>query len=1598
MVASVSAAEAPTSFFDSSTAALPVRMSSLSPPASVVFWSADEASGGSVEEGREAPLRPVFISPLPPSPPTVQQPPLATDYYRLHTSPTSTDAQRASRGLLWNDSLSSSSPLAWPHSPPAVSQSLRLFARSTSCSAGVVPFSSAASSSSPSESHSLTAKKAAQSDQPPVLAVPAADLPCPAEQSIRAWQWWRWPSLLYFGWLTPLLRLGVKRPLQQSDLWDIWTADKADNVWNEFEAGWEAELQRARTAQRPPNLLHTLVRVYGPAVLLTMLVYSYTVADALLGPQFLNWLVNYSEAVSEGQSVSPIEGYKYCLLLFGSLALAAVCRVAAAQLTLRLFLRVRNAVILALYRKSLRVASRHREDGKLNNIMATDSEMLLLLGTDFHSVWSAPIIIGVGMWELYVQVGWSAFVGLAVIIASFPFTALLMRSYNDWTIHESSATDRRISLTNELVAAMRLVKYYAWERPFVAKLSQAREEQLVWLRKMVLASCLFFALLGLVPLFVSVAVFAIYAGTGGDMSPSVVFTSLTLIAIIRNPFMLLSNTSGTLVHVVVSMRRITQFLSKPDIDTTRIAVLPDAAIRVEGAQFDWESTAQLPADSGAAADEHSAKTAHNSEKDDSASNNAATSDTTTQTERLHTEATDKSSEQQQQQSEEVGGDIDAAEDTTEDKARSGAAPPILTDVTFTVSPGELVMVIGTIGSGKSSLLCGLLGEVERTAGRVAVGGKLGYVPQTAFIINATVRDNIVFGQPYDPIRYRQCVAACALDADMAQLPSGDMTEIGERGINLSGGQKQRVSIARAAYAADCSVVLMDDPLSAVDAHVGHHIFHRCINGPAMEGRTRLLVTHSLAYVDYASKIVLMKPTSTPDCYTVKLGTAASLRTDDEQFRALLDAYNRGKECESEREEGQARQSEKEDGQHSSASRVGEDEEETWPAEDEERSDELISDTAPSGVAGSAVSSTTAALPAAGGALMEAEERTEGQVTWSVYRHYLAAGGGVCFYACLLLAFCAAQGVQTASDFWLAKWTNSIPHETGAESSSHSTGYWLGVYGALAFGALLATTVRTWGVSVASIRASRQLHHELLHSVVRRSISWFDRTPAGRITNRFTRDLGNIDVIIAPTLEYYIAPLLSIVGTIVVIAIIVPLTLAVFAPLVPLFLLIAFYYRRSNIELRRLESLSRSPIFAHFAETLNGSVTIRALRAQRLYTAENSKRVNVNTRALYYSRAVSQWMRVRLDLIAAVAVGASAVLAVGSEHAGFWSLSPGNFGLLLSYALSLIQLLTSTVVTSTAAEAQMNSVERVKAYSAPTNHEQWEATDKRLSDSVQDCGWPNKGRVQLKGLQLRYRDDLDLVLRGVDVDIAGGSRVAIVGRTGSGKSSLLVALFRMVEPCAGDMLVDGVSLQQLSLEDVRSRLSILPQEAVLVTGTLRHNLDPFGQHADNELWDALRVVQLEPLVRRMAAQLDSAVAESGAVLSAGQKQLLCLARALLRRPKVLCLDEATANVDLATDEVIQRVIREQLGATNTTVITIAHRIHTVLDYDTVLVMDGAGSWSAVRPTSCGGGRAACLRACWSRVAVQAKRWRPVQEKESNKRGLHMCIVQIFYKFI
>lgn len=816
-----------------------------------------------------------------------------------------------------------------------------------------------------------------------------------------------------------------------------------------------------------------------------------------------------------------------------------------------------------------------------------------------------------------------------------------------------------------------------------------------------------------------------------------------------------------------------------------------------------------------------------------------------------------------------------------------AKEPVLRGLDLEIRPGELVAVVGRPGAGKSSLLSAIIGDLARVAGESVVCGKLAYVPQQAFLLNATVRDNILFGAPFDEERYARVLEASCLEEDLAALPAGDLTEIGERAVNLSGGQKQRLSIARAAYAA-ADIVLLDDPFSALDNIVGRHVLRRCLLD-VMQGTTRVLVTHRLDYATTADRVFLVE-----DGVIVESGTVAALTVGGGRFQKMLADYQRGYDTSA---PGASPAT-----SDSVAPRAGV----------EPRGRPAIDLRAP------ATDPVIASEPTSelAGRTIEVEERAVGAVKREVYLGYVKMLGGAPTILGVLGIFLVRECLSVGSDLWLALFSQN-------RGAGVTFLLGLGVLGALAAGATFARAIT---VSLRGVHAARILHTKMLRGVMRAPLSFFEATPIGRVLNRFSKDLRAIDEQVIFRYLDTTSTAFLLLSSALVITIATPLALIAIVPVAWLYLRLQRYVRPSLREVNRVESIAHSPLYAHFSETLSGLSSIRAYRTEARFQDECLRRLEQSQRAVFTQNAVDQWMSLRLDTAGVAVVGVAALLAVASRR----SVEPEIAALSITYAMMLTGVLARAVRSSAALEIGMNSVERAEQY-AQLVPEQWEGRGEEPS-----VDWPQAGRIAIQGLEMRYKKGLELTLRGISCVIAPGQKIGIVGRTGSGKSTLLLCLFRMVEVERGSIVIDGVDIAGLSLEVLRSHITIIPQDPVLFQGTIRSNLDPEGSATDEELWAALRRGHLEAVITRLPDGLMTDVGDGEATLSAGQRQLLCLARALLRNTRILLLDEATASVDHETDGLVQSTVRQDFA--HCTVLTIAHRVHTVVDYDRVMVLD------------------------------------------------------------
>ncbi|XP_062841068.1 multidrug resistance-associated protein 1 [Trichomycterus rosablanca] len=846
-------------------------------------------------------------------------------------------------------------------------------------------------------------------------------------------------------------------------------------------------------------------------------------------------------------------------------------------------------------------------------------------------------------------------------------------------------------------------------------------------------------------------------------------------------------------------------------------------------------------------------------------------------------------------------------------SRDGA--PCLKRVNVRVPPGLLVAVVGPVGSGKSSLLSAVLGEMEKKSGNVTVRGSVAYVPQQAWIQNATLRENIVFEQQKNESSYQKVLEACALLPDLEILPGGDDTEIGEKGLNLSGGQKHRVSLARAVYR-NADVYLLDDPLSGVDTHVGQHVFHSVL-GPAgvLRNKTRVLVTHGLGLLPHTDLILVMK-----DGRITETGSYSELLTRRNSFSHLLKTFSNQERRERNR------------GTRMSASCLGLN----------DFSIDLSQEQLIRGDVGGAGVQTVEAVPDSEqeqdteelSKLTRADRAHTGRVKPEVYMEYLRTVS-LAYVVPIVVLYAVQQAASFGYNYWLRLWADA--HETdGSRSDSDVT---LAVFGALGFTQGFTIFCTTVAISLGGVMASRQLHLDLLRNVLRSHASFFESTPSGNMLNRFSREMDAIDCMIPDAVKTTLGYAFKLLEVCVVVLVATPFAGLVILPLAFFYTFIQRIYVATSCQLRRLEAVSRSPIYTHLNETVQGASVIRSFGEQTRFVLQADGRVDHNQTSYFPRFVATRWLAVNLEVLGNLLVLTAAVLSVMRKE----SLSPGLVGLAVSHSLQVTGILSWMVRAWTDVENNIVSVERVKEYTDTPKEAAWVKQNTRLSSD-----WPRTGTIQFHQYGMQYRRGLDWALKNITFSIGDREKIGIVGRTGAGKSSLTLGIFRILEAVRGRIYIDGVNIAELGLHELRSRITIIPQDPVLFSGSLRMNLDPFDGYSDEEVWRALELAHLKSFVSGLQEKLNHECSEGGENLSLGQRQLVCLARALLRKTKILVLDEATAAVDLETDELIQSTIRTQFS--QCTVLTIAHRLNTIMDYTRVMVMDGGSITEMDTPTN------------------------------------------------
>ncbi|KAI8540451.1 hypothetical protein RHMOL_Rhmol09G0264600 [Rhododendron molle] len=1269
-------------------------------------------------------------------------------------------------------------------------------------------------------------------------------------------------SKMSFWWLNPLMTRGKEKTLEDEDIPKLREEDRAEACYLLFTEQFNEQKQLNPSSQ--PSVLKTLILCHWNEILVSGFFALLTIVTVSAGPLLLNAFIE----VAEGKESFKYEGYVLAISLFFSKSLESLAQRQWYFRSRLVGLKVRSLLTAAIYKKQLKLSNAAKmvhSVGEITNYVTVDAYRIGEFPFWFHQTWTTSLQLCFALIILYRAVGLATVASMVVIILTVLCNAPLAKLQHKFQSKLMVAQDERLKASQEALVNMKVLKLYAWENHFKNVIKNLRNVEYKWLLAVQLRRSYNGFLFWTSPVLVSTATFAACYFIGVPLYASNVFTFVATLRLVQDPVRSIPDVIGVTIQAKVAFSRIEKFLEAPELENANVRQKSNRetkshSISIQSANFSWEVN---------------------------------------------------------------------------------PAKPTLRNIHLDVRPGEKLAICGEVGSGKSTLLAAILGEVPNTQGTIQVYGTIAYVSQSAWIQTGSIRDNILFGSALDSERYQETLEKCSLVKDLELLPHGDLTEIGERGVNLSGGQKQRIQLARALYQ-DADIYLLDDPFSAVDAHTATSLFNEYVMG-ALSTKTVLLVTHQVDFLPAFHSVLLLL-----DGEILHAASYHQLLASSQDFQDLVNAHK-----------------------------------ETAGAE-------KLAEVAPSQKRETPVKEIRKTLieknPKASGGdqLIKLEEREVGDTGIKPYIQYLNQNKGYVYFSVAWLCHLTFVIGQILQNSWMAANVDN-PHV--------STLRLITVYLVIGFSSTIFLLGRSLSTVSLGMQSSKSLFSQLLNSLFRAPMSFYDSTPLGRILSRVSADLSIVDIDIPFSFIFCVGATTNSYANLTVLAVVTWQVLFVSIPMLFLAIRLQRYYFASAKELMRINGTTKSFVANHLAESIAGCMTIRAFEEEGRFFAKNLDLIDINASPFFHTFAANEWLIQRLGILSASVLSSSALCMVLLPPGTFSSggcysncsfrkttlvrscgvsrgrhyrkvkvrelpeegvasyqiasssfqpthppnvmhneLRPGLYpnddecplevslecqsslqscnleesscqgfiGMALSYGLSLNMSLVFSIQNQCTLANQIISVERLNQYL----HIPSEAPEV-IEENRPPVNWPSEGKVEIQDLQIRYRPDAPLVLRGISCTFGGGHKIGIVGRTGSGKTTLIGALFRLVEPSGGKIVVDGIDISTLGLHDLRSRFGIIPQDPTLFNGTVRYNLDPLSQHSDKEIWE---------------------------------RQLFCLGRALLRRSKILVLDEATASIDNATDLILQRTIRTEFS--DCTVITVAHRIPTVMDCTMVLaISDG-----------------------------------------------------------
>ncbi|KAL3072338.1 hypothetical protein niasHT_034538 [Heterodera trifolii] len=1320
-------------------------------------------------------------------------------------------------------------------------------------------------------------------------------------------------SFISFSWMFPWMWRafrGQLSPVESSAQWTCSIFDSANVNMTRLEHLWNEEIKSAAAFARPPSLFRAVLRFIRFRLMMTCLVFLFCIVFGFIGPTCLvRGLIAFTERpIRDETDGTPL--YSYGFYLAFSILMVEMLRVLAYGATwaisYRTAIRARGALLALLFKRLMHAKSlRRKTPAEIVNLFANDGQRIFDALTFAPLVLVGPFVLIGGLVYLLFVIGVLSLLGIAVFFVFDIIQAVLGVTMVKFRNRAIAQTERRMALVGELIRCIKCIKLNGWEELFynrVRAVRRAEQRSLGWAGY---AQSLAVASGAIVPVVATIVMTLAIVLNGHDLRASDAFSAITVFFVMLFGIRMIPYGIRYLAEAKQALTKIEALLlfdpydAEPQTAALSPAAATDIVIQMKQCTFAWDE-AETEQDSNT-------NEQKNGGEKEAAKKGSVVVAKQQQNGTIVAVASVPPHSTENGTDDDGDGEMEVIIDTENGATKTATTDEqkphfCLQDLSFNVHKGELVGICGVVGSGKSALLNALTGHLVGHDGRLSMSGTVALCGQQPCVLNTSVRENILFGQPMHFKRYYQAISAAQLTKDLEQLPENEQSKVSA--CKLSGGQRARIAIARSLFS-NRDIYLFDDIFASVDKAVASKIFSAGIK-EMLGNRTRLLVTGDPEYLSACDRVLFMHRGR-----VIAQGTHAELVTNSAQYRTLFSSYSNASTIRSVNGDTMQQQP-----QHSVAPNIIADQMANSIGQEEK---------APITAKKPSVNSEDSAGTAEqNGAEEEEEHYGTKAIGKEIYMEYIRAGGGPLLCSLVIAAFILNVGANIFGTVWLKNWmraahsNHSATDGTGG-SLADSPSFYINIYAFTLLVLFISGLLKALVFVKFTLTAATRLHNRMLRRVLYATAAFFHRTPSGRILNRFSKDMDEIDVKLPFSAEALLQGMFTCLGFIFMIIWTFPLFLVPCAPLFGLFLLFFLCFRAGIRCLKRVENVTRSPVFEHLTTSLDALPTIHAFGQTQRFVDQLKQHLDENSGALFLYHSAMRWQAVWLDLLVVgltFFVSLFIVLLTGR-------IDPAEAGMAIAFAMQMSGIFQFAVRSQTELEAKLTSVERVSFY-----YKNIEVESDKDGDDPAELGpaWPQSGSLEFDHVILRYAPQLNPALSDVSFIVYSGQKVGIVGRTGSGKTSLCNALFRLYPIESGTIRLDGWDIERVGLRRLRRSMAIISQEPTLFAGTLRFNVDPEGGADDARILELFNRFGADNGLGNSIG-LDFAVESGGRNLSAGQRQLVCMCRAMLRNVQIVVLDEATANVDIQTDERIQQSVRKEFA--DRTVLVITHRLTNVV---------------------------------------------------------------------